>query len=369
MDLFVYGTLRSHALMAAVAGEGPLDPVECVLAEFSVFPLKGNVVPFIAPLHSGNADGLLWQGLTQSQLNRLNAYEGAFGYVLTTVEVQTANGSRSAQCYLPPSEHAAGEGKWSLQDWEEGHLAPAILAATELFSFNPVPDHADLRRMWPMIEARAWAKFRATAGPATRRYQPGSADFDIVTAQPPQGGFFQFQSVDIQHRTFMGGRSDVLTREGFFGVDAAILLPYDPVRDKVLLVEQARLGPRLRHDPNPWMLEPVAGIVDARETPQEAALREGREEAGLKINHLEQAGAFYVSPGSTTDYFYSFVGLCDLPQTETYFGGLPGEHEDLRLHPMSFDDALALVDSGEITTGPLIFLLYWLLRHRDRLRA
>ena len=355
--------------MAAVAGGDQLDAVAATLNEFSVFPVANNVVPFIAPVVGGNATGLLWRGLSSEQMQRLNAYEGAFGYVLTDIEVQTAGGSVKAQCYLPPKDLAPGQGAWSLSAWEQGHLAPAILAAEELFSHDPLPDHAKLRRMWPMIEARAWAKFRAVAAPATRRYQPNPADFEIVTSKPPQGDFFQFQGVDVQHRTFPGGTSNVLAREGFVGVDAAIMLPYDPVRDKVLLVEQARLGPRLRHDPNPWMLEPIAGIVDARETPQEAALREGREEAGLEITHIEQAGAFYVSPGSTTDYFYSFVGLCDLPQTQTYLGGLPDEGEDLRLHPMSFDDALALADSGELSTGPAIFLLYWLLRHRDRLRT
>lgn len=369
MDLFVYGTLRSDALLSAVAGPEPHDPVEATLNGFDVFPVAGNVVPFIAPVVDGAASGLLWRGLSLAQTDRLNAYEGAFGYVLKDVDVQTADGLRSAKCYLPPSDLLAGEGTWSLATWETGHLMPAVLAASELFSFDPLPDHATLRRMWPMIEARAWAKFRSVAAPATRRRQPGLSDFQIVAAQPPQGRFFQFQSVNIRHATFLGGPSDTLTREGFIGVDAAILMPYDPLRDKVLLVEQARVGPRLRHDPNPWMLEPIAGIVDARETPQEAALREGREEAGLEIKHLEQAGAFYVSPGASTDYFYSFVGLCDLPQTETYLGGLPDEAEDLRLHPMSFDEALALADIGEIATGPAVFLLYWLLRHRNRLRA
>lgn len=369
MDLFVYGTLRSHALMAAVAGDGPLDPVDATLPDYDVFPVAGNVVPFIAPVASGSAEGLLWQNLTAAQIARLNAYEGAFGYVLTAVKVETEDALRDAKCYLPPTDLSAGEGEWSLSEWEKGHLAPAVLAASELFSLDPLPDHASLRAMWPMIEARAWSKHRAAAGPAVCRYQPDPADYTIVDARPPQGNFFRFQSVDVRHRTFAGGQSDVLTREGFIGIDAAILLPYDPVRDKVLFVEQPRLGPRLRNDPNPWVLEPIAGIIDARETPQEAALREGSEEAGLEIARLEQAAAFYASPGSTTDYFYAFVGLCDLPQSEPYLGGLPLEGEDLRLHPMSFDDAVALAESGEISTGPALFLLYWLLRHRDRLRV
>ena len=160
-----------------------------------------------------------------------------------------------------------------------------------------------------------------------------------------------------------------MTREGFYGVDAALVLPYDPMRDRVLLVEQARVGPKLRRDPNPWMFEPIAGIVDARETPLQAALREAREEAALEDITMLPAGEFYVSPGATTDYFYAYTGLCDLAVDKPYLGGLPEEREDLRLHPMTFDTAMALADSGEIATGPALYLLHWLLRHRDRLRA
>lgn len=343
--------------------------VPATLSDYAVFPVAGNVVPFIAPVAGGQAEGLVWQDLTPAQMARLDAYEGAFGYGFGPINVQTADGPRTAQAYLPPVDMAAGSGAWALADWEAGHLAPAILAAQELFSLSPMPDYATLRQMWPMIEARAWAKFRARGAPSTRRHAPVAGDFVVTAADAPAGRFFSFQTMQLHHRRFDGAQTPTLTREAFFGVDAAIVLPYDARRDRIVLVEQARIGPALRHDPNPWMLEPVAGIIDARETPEGAALRETAEEAGLTITTLEPAGSFYVSPGATTDYFYAFVGVCDIPHDAPYHGGLDTEHEDLRLHPMSFDAAMALADSGEIATGPALHLLYWLLRHRARLRA
>ncbi|MGJ8623719.1 MAG: gamma-glutamylcyclotransferase [Yoonia sp.] len=369
MDLFVYGTLRSQRLMAAVAGEGPLTCTAATLFDYAVFPVAGNVVPFIASAKGQQAQGLIWRDLTDAQMRRLDAYEGAFGYGFGPVTVQTANGSATAQAYLPPVDMAPGTGEWSLAHWEADHLAPAILAAKDLFSHDPLPDHATLRRMWPMIESRAWSKYRATAAPATVRFAPQQSDITVADAAPPAGRFFRFQTTRLTHQRFDGGQAQDLPREGFVGVDAAIVLPYDPKRDKVVLVEQVRLGPALRHDPNPWMLEPVAGIVDARETPAQAALREVKEEAWLDLTRLLPAGSFYVSPGASTDYFNTYVGLCDLPQDAPYLGGLDHEHEDLRLHPMGFDEALALADSGEIQTGPALYLLYWLLRHRAALRA
>lgn len=369
MDLFVYGTLRAPALMAAVSGGKTPEWIAATLPNYGVFPVEGNVVPLIAKQDAAVAEGVIYAGVTDAQIARLNLYEGAFGYRLVSVVVETQTGPRDVSCYLPPDDVAAGEGTWSLAEWERDHLAPAILAAKEVFSRNPLPSFAALRAMWPMVEARAWSKHRAQAAPATRRYAPNPQDFTFEQARPPDGNFFLFEAVDLRHRQFDGRTTAALRREAFFGIDATIVLPYDPVRDRVLLVEQARVGPRLRHDPNPWMLEPVAGIIDARETPEAAALRECKEEAGLTIKALLPAGSFYVSPGATTDYFYTFVGLCDLPNLDVYGGGLAAEAEDLRVHPMAFDAAMELADSGEIATGPALFLLYWLLRHRDRLRA
>ncbi|MEM8536757.1 MAG: NUDIX domain-containing protein, partial [Pseudomonadota bacterium] len=336
--------------MRSVSGPGSLDATVAILPKHRVCTVAGHVVPALFPDPQATAEGTLWRDLSPDQVARITLYEGAFGYVLTPVTVRVDGVSVKAQCFLPPPDIAASDDGWVLAAWEAQHLAPAVLAAEEVFAMQPLPDAAALRSMWPMIEARAWSKCRAATTPATTRYTPSDKDFVTHGSGPPMGRFFRFQSVDIAHRQFGGGTSPVMTREAFIGVDAAMILPYDPMRDRVLLVEQARVGPYMRQDPNPWMLEPIAGIVDARETPEAAALREAAEEAALQVVRLENAGSFYVSPGATTDYFYTYVGLCDLPQTTSYFGGLADEAEDLRLHPLSFEDALGLCDSGEIQT-------------------
>ena len=369
MAVFVYGTLMSSDLFIAVAGGQTSGPIPAQLDGYSRKSVAQNVVPFITPDDQSQIAGLLWSDLNPDQIARLDLYERAFGYWTQTVQVTVATGVVQATCYMPPDGIVASDAPWSLSAWEADHLAPALLAAAEVFSHDPPPDPDALRRMWPMVEARAWAKHRAKAAPATLRHARQADDIAVVTARPPQGGFFRLQDFDVHHARFDGHRSPILHREVFIAVDAAFLLPYDPFRDKVALIEQVRMGPLMRHDHNPWMLEPVAGIVDARESPEQAARRETFEEAGLTLDRLEPISAFYASPGSSTDYFYCYAGLCDLPQTEAYFGGLAAESEDIRVHPLSFDRAMALADSGEIQTGPLILILNWLARHRDRLRA
>ncbi len=55
-------------------------------------------------------------------------------------------------------------------------------------------------------------------------------------------GFFRIERYRLCHALFRGGWSRELTRELFERGHAAAVLPYDPVLDAVVLVEQFRIG-------------------------------------------------------------------------------------------------------------------------------
>lgn len=371
MDLFVYGTLRCQALMDAVSGRVSAA-VPATIQGYAVHPVRDHIVPMIVGRPESYAEGVLYLDVDATQSARLDFYEGAFDYTLIDVRVDVAGDMKPAKMYLPPRAQPMSDGPWSLADWQSGHLAPTLLTVAEIFSLSPSPSPQVLKDMWPVIEKRAWAKHRAAttlAGGADLRHKPSAVDVDLDLSAPPSGDFFRLQSMRVDHLRFDGTRSGTLTREVFDGVDAALILPYDPLRDRVLLVEQLRMGPLLRRDSNPWMLEPIAGMIDARETPRQTAIREGMEEAGLTFHKIMTMPDHYPSPGGSTDFFYCFLGLCDLPNTAAYSGGLAHEAEDLRLHSVAFDDALKLIDTGEIRIGVLIMMLYWLGQHRDSLRS
>ncbi|MFQ6548509.1 NUDIX domain-containing protein [Aestuariibius sp. 2305UL40-4] len=234
-------------------------------------------------------------------------------------------------------------------------------------SYLGTPWAENLPRMRGMIEARAWSRHLAR----TR---------DLSTANPTRevqseghtrkhAGFFRFDEYRLRHGRFDGSMSGLLTREVFVGSDAALVLPYDPVRDEVVLIEQFRMGPFARSDPAPWVYEPIAGLVDPGEDPSETALREALEEAGLTIDRLEPIAATYASPGAATDFFHCYLGFCSLDTAESWLGGEKDEGEDIRSHRLSFADAIALVDTGRINVAPLAMMLHWLARNRERLRT
>lgn len=374
--IFIYGTLRYQPIFTLVAGAPWAQAEVALLPEMAVRRAKTGPWPAIVPHAGGLAPGLLLRDLTEAQLARLDAYERPFGYSRHEVMVRISDGSEVlAGCYLPPAgENGAGD-EWDLQQWIDNDAPAALLAAAEVdwaarVTADAAADSA-FQAGWGMVRARAAARLRAEAEvfPATLRHQPQNDDFTLIPDGPMAGDFFRYAKLLASHRRFDGSFHHNLPREVMVGGDAALVLPYDAKRDRVLLVEQFRLGPARRGDRNPWVLEPVAGLVDGGETPEEAARREAVEEAGLTLEALERMFRIYASPGNATDCFYCFLALTDLPDDHITHGGLEAEAEDLRLHLVDFDAAMAMLESGEISAGPAVAMLLWLAKHRGRLRV
>ncbi|MDG2407297.1 MAG: NUDIX hydrolase [Paracoccaceae bacterium] len=181
-------------------------------------------------------------------------------------------------------------------------------------------------------------------------------------------GFFSVEEHDLSFSKFDGSKSEVVTRSALISSDAVIILPYDPVHDRVLLVEQFRTGPYVKGDRAPWCLEPIAGLIDSNETPEQAGLREAQEEAKLTLLHLELVARSYPSPGISTEFFHQYIGITSLPEKTDLVSGLASEAEDIRSHIFSFPDFLRMIETGQISVGPAILLGFWLATHRDRLR-
>ena len=178
--------------------------------------------------------------------------------------------------------------------------------------------------------------------------------------------YFRLDEYSITHELFGGGSSPVFTREIFERGVVVAVLPFDPQRGKVVLIEQFRAG-AIDDADGPWLIECVAGVIDAGESEEQVALRESHEEAGCTISKLETISRYYVSPGGTTEHCSLFCGIVD---SEGVGGihGLPHEHEDIRVMVIDAVQAYAWVREGRIRSSASIIALQWLELNEARLR-
>jgi ADP-ribose diphosphatase len=193
------------------------------------------------------------------------------------------------------------------------------------------------------------------------------ADFDLIEKATVFQGYFRIDRYRFRHRLFAGGWSGEVKREVFERGHAVVVLPYDPERDAVVMIEQFRIGAAAAGVPM-WQLEVVAGIIDAGETPEAVARREAREEANCEILDLLPICHYLVSPGGTTETVRLFCGRVD-SRGLGGIHGLPHEHEDIRVEVVPFAEARDRLENGRIGNAPTIIALQWLILNRDALRA
>lgn len=176
--------------------------------------------------------------------------------------------------------------------------------------------------------------------------------------------YFKLDEYSISHELFAGGDSPVFTREVFERGSVVAVLPYDPERRKVILIEQFRAGAVADAD-GPWLIESVAGVIEAGETTQEVAIREAEEEAGCRIRQLERISHYYVSPGGTTERCTLYCGLTDSKGVGGIHG-LADENEDIRVMAVDAEEAFGWVRDGKIRSAATIIALQWLELNQAR---
>jgi ADP-ribose pyrophosphatase len=196
---------------------------------------------------------------------------------------------------------------------------------------------------------------------------PAHSDLQIVEEKI---GFARHLRVDVvrfRHRLFNGGWSgervfDVVRRGG-----AVAIVLYDPDRDSVVMVEQFRLA-AVYAGRSPWQLECVAGLIEPDESAEAVAVRETREEANLElIGPPLPIQRFMPATGSFDETVDLLCGRCD-SSGATGIHGAAEEQEDIRVVVKTLAEVETMLDRGAIDSSHTVICLYWLLRHREKLR-
>ncbi|MBS3047379.1 ADP-ribose diphosphatase [Enterobacter mori] len=191
-------------------------------------------------------------------------------------------------------------------------------------------------------------------------------DVEIIARETLYSGFFSMELYRFRHRLFNGEMSGEIKREIFERGHAAVLLPFDPVRDEVVLVEQIRIA-AYDVSESPWLLEMVAGMIEEGESVEDVARREALEEAGLVVGRTKPVLSYLASPGGTSERLSIMVGEVDATTAEGIHG-LADENEDIRVHVVSREQAYQWVEEGKIDNAASVIALQWLQLHYQTLR-
>jgi len=200
-------------------------------------------------------------------------------------------------------------------------------------------------------------------------------DVEVIRKEPGYNGFFDLNIYSLRHRQFEGEWGPEITREVFERGHAVAVLPYDPATDRVLMIEQFRVGaffsmnsPWFGDDTSPWLYEGVAGIIESGEQPEDVAYRETMEETGTELTDLMFVSHYLVSPGGTTESVFVYIGRADLSNVDGLHG-MAHEGEDIRPFTVPLTEAYEAVADGRVNNAMTIIALQWMVLNRDKVLA
>ena len=162
-------------------------------------------------------------------------------------------------------------------------------------------------------------------------------------------------SFDLQRRD---GSWQSQTREVYDRGNGATILLYNLERRTVVLTRQFRM-PAFVNGHSGYLIEAAAGLLD-NASPEERIRLEAEEETGYVVRSVKKIFDAFMSPGSVTERIHFFVGEYQPHDRVGNGGGLEEEGEDIEVLELSFDEAIAMVDSGAIADGKTIMLLQYL---------
>jgi ADP-ribose pyrophosphatase len=200
---------------------------------------------------------------------------------------------------------------------------------------------------------------------------PTSPDVIVESDQTVWNGRFALDVIKFRQRRFDGSFSGTRTWELLRRGKAAAVLPYDPVADMVVVIEQFRL-PAFAAGIEPVMVELAAGLVDPSETPEMTILRESKEEMGIAVHALEKIGDFLLTPGGCDELCTIFAGRVRLgeigPDGLLGTGGLASEQEDILVRALPAATVIEKAIAGAYPNSVCTIGLLWFAARRAYLR-
>jgi ADP-ribose pyrophosphatase len=187
------------------------------------------------------------------------------------------------------------------------------------------------------------------------------ADVIVGPPQPLGDGFRPYERFEVREDGAHFTR-DIL-RVG----EVVSVLPYDPVRQRFVLIRQFRLAAHLSTGKGD-IVELVAGRVDDGESAEAAARRECLEEIGVAPRALMRVFSFLPTPGVTDEHATLFLAAVDSSEVPAR-AGLAEEAETTHPFTVPVTEALAAIEAGTVGNLFLIGALQWYALNPARIAA
>jgi len=181
--------------------------------------------------------------------------------------------------------------------------------------------------------------------------------YKIINKKNLYSGFFNLNKYEFIHEKHDGDWTDKVEREIFSGAHVSTLLPYDPIKKEIILLQQFRAGTLSRYD-NDYLYEIVAGIIGENEKPEKTAKRECLEETGCEVKKIIPIQDYFPAPGSSESYYHLFLGEINSFDGER-IKGLEDENEDILVKSFKIEDVRNMLKENKIKNGLTLIALQW----------
>jgi nudix-type nucleoside diphosphatase (YffH/AdpP family) len=152
------------------------------------------------------------------------------------------------------------------------------------------------------------------------------------------------------------GSWQTLSRETYDRGNGAVVLLVNTQRQTLILTRQFRYPTFVNGLSDGLLLEACAGLLDS-EDPEETIRREVEEETGFRIGPPQKLFVLYMSPGSVTEKLFFFLAEYDHLNRISSGGGDHREGEDIEIVELTFEQAFAMMNRGEILDAKTLILL------------
>jgi len=183
-------------------------------------------------------------------------------------------------------------------------------------------------------------------------------NIEIVKTEILSDNWYTLKKLTYQY-TKPDGTIQQQSREAYDRGNGAAILLYNITSQTVILTRQFRIPTYINGNESGMLIEACAGLLD-QDSPQDCIRRETEEETGYQIKEAKKIFEAYMSPGSVTEILHFFIAEYTNNMKVSDGGGLEEEEEHIEILEINIQDALQMIDTGEIKDGKTIMLLQYI---------